>query len=84
MSVTLTIFYMDDKEINIEISEDELDRFSEHISSHKIYWDKDVIKGFWTDISKVRYINFLRHNAEGCYEQRESVPENSTKVSSET
>lgn len=83
MSVKVHICYNEFDSFNLEISENELERFAEHISSHKIYWDKDVIKGFWTDISKVRYIEFLRDTPGVCNEQREPVSENSAEISPE-
>ena len=56
------IIYTDEKELNVDMNEEELSKFSENVSNQKVYWNKTQSQGFWTDITKIRYINFIKVN----------------------
>lgn len=55
---------MDDNVVNADLNEESLEEFSNHLSSNKIYWNNEQNHGFWTDINKIRYINFSRLNGD--------------------
>lgn len=52
----ITIVYMDDKPLNIEIKDDQkMKAFFDAIYNGQFYFDEKG-KGFWTDPSKIRHI----------------------------
>lgn len=60
--VNAKVIYMDGKILDVELEEEDVKDFSLHLKEGKVHWNKNEQAGFWTDISSVRYILFLRNN----------------------
>jgi len=55
--VKIKLTYKDDKEVNINLLEDNLELFLNHLHANKIFWGKEKgmpDKGFWTNIEDIR------------------------------
>lgn len=54
--IRVTIVYMDDKFVNLEMKEDNVARLLECIRNRDLYLHEEVNNGFWTDLDKIRHI----------------------------
>lgn len=75
--VRAKIGYMDDKELFVDLEEAQLEEFSKTISNQQVYWNIKQSQGFWTDISKIRYINFVRGEAQNEGQSQQVLPDSS-------
>jgi len=57
-----TLIFNDNQQLNVDMNEEDLEKFSDNISNYKIFWDKEQNHGFWTDIKNIRYISFNKQD----------------------
>lgn len=79
MQFRMKLVYQDNKDLDISIDEASLPNFFESLNKHKIYWNHDSSHGFWTDLEKVRYVQFMAtpepQEKNGKEEDKESIRE---------
>ena len=59
MKIRASIIYDDGIEVILSIEEESLPFFAEALNSRSAFWDSNN-EGFWTDITKVRYVKFQK------------------------
>lgn len=57
MKIKATIIYDDGKEVILCLEDTSLPIFADALNTRSAFWDNDN-DGFWTDITKVRYVKF--------------------------
>jgi len=76
MEYTIKFTYLDGKDIDFVIEEQKLKGFFEKLNKGQIYWhDEKMLRGFWLNLEKVRYIEFFGLepvNEEISHEQTEN------------
>ncbi len=50
------LFYMDGKDLEVNIASKDSENFFENIGKNRFYFDESKGRGFWTDIEKIRHI----------------------------
>ena len=56
MKYQVTLFYKDQKSLNLMIKKSEIARFFEDLTSSQVYRNPDSESGFWTNLNDIRYI----------------------------
>ena len=54
------LMYKDGKDLSADIYRKDINKFVEHVSSSKVYWDDNEKQGFWTKPEQLMYINFVK------------------------
>ena len=50
--------FMDGKDLAVQMKKDDLANFFSHLNDKQVYWNEAFSKGFWTDLDRVRWIEF--------------------------
>lgn len=56
MNYIVSLTYRDDKKLNIEITEEQLEPFMEAIKMQEMFWSEGRKNGFYTDLKDIRYL----------------------------
>lgn len=75
MNFTIKLVYQDGKDLDIAIDQSALPGFFEALNKHQICWSEDASNGFWTDLEKVRYVQFLSNQESKVIDGKEEGKE---------
>lgn len=64
MKYALKLTYKDGKILEVHLKEEEAQDFFSCLSEAKIHWEKDTGKGFWTNLSDIRYLEAFPQEAK--------------------
>jgi|GEM_PF-4324999 len=58
--ISIRFVYNDGKDVRINLPEDCFEEFFKCLNERKPYWDKSFTQGFWTNLTDVRFTEFVR------------------------
>ena len=56
MKIKVRMWYMDGKNLDVEILETMAEQFFKDLNAGSMFWSEHSSSGFWTSIEKIRYI----------------------------
>jgi len=56
MAYIVSMFYKDEKSMNIKILDEEIEKFFTDLNQSQVYIHPRTEQGFWTNIADIRYI----------------------------
>lgn len=57
--INIKLVYMDGKDVVVNLKNEQFATFFECLNKGKVYWDDEAKSGFWTNLSEIRFIQFL-------------------------
>lgn len=60
MQYKVKFIYFDGKDVDLILDENKIKGFFEKLNAGEIYWnDENMMRGFWLNLEKIRYIEFF-------------------------
>lgn len=57
------IIYIDDSDVTVGLSSEEVEKFKFCIEKNKIYWNKqETLEGYWFNTENIKYMTFFKEN----------------------
>lgn len=75
MNYIIKINYMDGKDVNVALPEEEVKNFLEKLAKSEPYWSPDNETAFWTSNDKIRYANVHKEADPEALEETPEVKE---------
>jgi len=64
MNYIIVLTYRDEKQVHIEIKEDQLNSFMEAMKNKELFWQEHKYNGFYANMDDIRFIHVVKKEDE--------------------